>query len=70
MEGICVVCNELIKYTCLIYCNRGVKCSIPASEDCPGWKSGWSDVLCNACDKKETYATDCPLKETDSEQNE
>ena len=74
MEGICVVCNDLTKYTCLkckVYvCNRGIKCSVPASEDYPGWKSGSSVALCDTCDKKETYATDCPLQKTDSEQSE
>ena len=29
-----------------------------------------SVALCNACDKKETSATDFPLQKTDSEQNE
>ena len=74
MEGICVVCNDLTKYTCLkckVYiCNRGIKCSVPASEDYPGWKSGSSVALCDTCDKKETYATDCQLQKTDSEQSE
>ena len=74
MEGICVVCSDLTKYTCLkckVYVfNRGIKCSVPASEDYPGWKSGSSVALCDTCDKKETYATDCPLQEIDSEQNE
>ena len=71
MRGICVVCNDLSKYTCLKckvnVCNREIKCSVPASEDYAGWKSGSSVALCNACDKKETYATDCLLQETDSD---
>ena len=68
------MCNDLTKYTCLkckVYvCNRGIKCSVPASKDYPGWKSGSSVALCDTCDKKETYATDCPLQKTDSEQSE
>lgn len=72
MEGICVVCNDLTKYTCLkcksFVCNRGITCSIPASEDYPGWKSGSSVALCEACDAKEKFASDCLLQEThDSE---
>ena len=50
-------------------CNREIKCSVLASEDCPGWKSGSSVAQCNACGKQ-TYATDCPLQETDLEENE
>ena len=74
MEGICVVCNDLTKYTCLkckVYvCNRGIECLVPVSEDYPGWKSGSSVALCDACDKKETYVTNFSLQETDSEQND
>lgn len=63
MEGICVGCNELTKYTCLkcksFVCNRGIQCSIPASEDYPGWKIGSSVALCEECDGKEKYASNC-----------
>lgn len=68
------MCNDFTKYTCLkckVYvCNRGIECSVPVSEDYPGWKNGSSVALCDACDKKETYATNFSLQETDSEQND
>mgnify|MGYP001792484859 CR=1 FL=1 len=35
-------------------CNQGMKCPVPAFEDYPGWKSGSSVALCEACDNKES----------------
>ena len=72
MEGICIVCNNLTKYTCLkcesFVCNRGIWCSVPASEEYPGWKCGSSVALCNNCDKKEAYATADIIAEVEKEE--
>ena len=61
------MCNNMTKYTCLkcksFVCNRGVKCSVPASEEYPRWKSGSSVALCKHCDDKETYASVCFIQE-------
>ena len=59
------------KYTCLkcksFVCNRGIKCSIPASEDYPGWKSGSSVALIMWSVRRERKVctrSNCLLQET------
>ena len=40
-EGSCVGCESIMKYVCLkcvFACNISLKCSVPASENYPGWK--------------------------------
>ena len=56
----CKTCNETTKYTCFgcssFVCDRGLNCSIPVSENYPGWEAGKCVALCYGCDKKEKYA--------------
>ena len=60
-EGNCVVCESITKYVCLkcdaFSCNRSLKCSVPISENYPGWMECTKVALCFKCDKEE-HATD------------
>ena len=66
LDDICMACNDLTKYTCLkcksFVCNRGIRRSIPASEEYPGWKSDTSVALCEACDEKVKISSDSLLQ--------
>ena len=56
-EGNCVCCDSIANHVCLkcdqFACNRSLSCSIPASEDCPGWNKCKNVALCSRRDKEE-----------------
>ena len=55
-EGDCVGCDIIRKYDCLkcgkFAGNRGFNCSLPASEDYPGWKECKKVASYSRCDKE------------------
>ena len=56
-EGNCVGCETITKYVCLkcdaFASNRSLECSVPTSENYPGWKECTKVALCFKCDKGE-----------------
>lgn len=68
-EGNCVGCDCITKYVCLkcdkFACNRSLECSIPASEDYPGWKECKKVALCLKCDKEEHKSIEKQTEQTD-----
>ena len=69
-EGNCVSCESITKYVCLkcdaFACNRSLKCSVPASENYPGWKECTKVALCFKCDKEE-HTTDYQQQDSSEE---
>ena len=69
-EGNCVGCNSITKYLCLkcgvFACNRSLDCSIPVSEEYPGWLECKTVALCFKCDKEE-YPVDFELPDSTDE---
>jgi len=56
----------------IIFCKRGIRRSIPAPEDYPGWKSDTSVALSEAGNEKVTLSSDSslPKKQTTTKKND